>query len=324
MPSRPGEWARRAPERDGLNQRRAGCATGGTILGWSFIRCPHAPDQGAAMDEPHLSVQAAANRVGLTEFGLRKAIDRGELRPVPGTLPLRLDAGDVERLISARRTAAIQRLTARGVDLVQLAKDARMFLRPPAGAPSSGGVSRVGADVVAVFGAAAVNAAAIQDPSVCGWCATTVAARMLGTRAPAYSAAYAALLGPPCAKDTAVVADAMAKLDGRVNAGAQRPARARTEPAVSPRPATPPQTSPAAVQGRVGAAPGRASMSTLSAALRAAGGVSTARYRGKRNCGHLVAEQCGCPRASSRVVTASVGAHTHGCGCGCSVHGAQR
>lgn len=271
-------------------------------------------------DPQHLSVQAAASRVGLTEFGLRKAIDRGELRPVPGTLPVKLDAGDVERLISVRRTAAIQRLAARNVDLVALARDTRLFLRPPAGAPSSGGVSRVGADVVAVFGAAAVTAAAVQDPGVCGWCAATVAARMLGAAPPAYSAAFAALLGPPCSKDMSVVADAMARLDVRINAGARRPVRARTAVPVSPRPATPPQAVPAAVQRPAGPTARPASPGVLRAALAAAG--ATARP-GRLRCGHWLADECACPRAS-RAVTASARptprTEPHGCGCVCPEH----
>jgi hypothetical protein len=219
------------------------------------------------MNGQQLSVQAAAGRIGLTEYGLRKAIERGELRPVPGTLPLKLDPTDVERFITARRTAAIERLAARGVDLAQLAADTRAFLRPPAWAPASGGVAKVGADVVAVFGVPALTAAAITDPGVCGWCAATVAAGMLGTVPPAYSQAFAVLLGPPCSRDRAVVDEALEKARAAVHG----PSAARTAVPAARRPTVPPPTIQAAVQRPAAGPAGRATRTVLRAAMRAAG-----------------------------------------------------
>jgi hypothetical protein len=219
------------------------------------------------MNGQQLSVQAAAGRIGLTEYGLRKAIDRGELRPVPGTLPLKLDPADVERFITARRTAAIQRLAARSVDLAQLAADTRAFLRPPAGAPASGGMSRLGPDVIAVFGVAALTAAAITNPNTCGWCAATFAAGMLGTAPPAYTQPLAVLLGPPCAKDRAVVAEALEKARAAVHG----PSAARPAVPAAQRPTVPPPTAHAAVQRPVARPAGRATRTVLHAALRAAG-----------------------------------------------------
>jgi hypothetical protein len=291
------------------------------------------------MSENFLSVQAAANRVGFTEFGLRKSIDRGELRAVPGTLPIKLDPADVERFISARRTAAIQRITARGTDLVQLARDVRMFLRPLPGAPSSGGVSKVGAEVMALFGPAALNAAAIRDPGVCGWCATTVASRMLGTEMPAYSAAYVELLGNPCAKDRAVLDAELDRLRREVNAGARRPSVARAAPVVAPRPASPRPSSPAAVQRPVQASRGPLPAQTAAASWRATTAAATRPpgwpyFVGNKACGTPVGQACAChppravtasakpkPKPKKATPTTMPGAKragVHSCGCTCT------
>jgi hypothetical protein len=146
-----------------------------------------------------LAIRAAAKRLGVTEWAVRKAVVRGELRELPAAGPARLDADEVARFGRARQAAALERFTAKGTDLVQLAVSVRSFLRPYPGDPR-GTVSTLGADVVAVFGPAALHAAGVAEPA-CSWCASVVAAGMLGTDPPAYGDAMVALLGKPCARD---------------------------------------------------------------------------------------------------------------------------
>lgn len=178
-----------------------------------------------------LAIQQAAKRLGLTEWGLRKAVTRGELRLLPIAGPGRLAAAEVERFRRARQAAALERLAARGTDLVQLARDTRRFLQPHPGDPQFG-VSRLGPDPVAVFGAPALHAACLPEPT-CGWCASVVAAQMLGGEAPAYGEAMRALLGEPCARDMERFARAeLDKLAARVRpAGGGRSAGRSVSPA---------------------------------------------------------------------------------------------
>jgi len=219
-----------------------------------------------------------------------------------------------------QQPAALQRITARGTDLVQLARDTRQFLRPAPGAPSSAGVSAVGDDVRAVFGMPTLTAAAITDPGVCRWCAAVVAAQMLGTVPPAYSPAFAELLGRPCGRHGGLLRAEMAELRVQVDAGAVRPSRARTAPSVPVRPATPQKTAVRPVQRPSGPSARPVPPAVLRAALASAGMPPRARYSGRRNCGHLVAEQCRCPRVASRPVTAAARPGPHPCGCACEQH----
>ena len=156
------------------------------------------------MDEPGrippLSVKAAAQRLGMTEYGTRGLIASGQLRPVVRTPSVKLAVQDVEQLRVARRDAAVAEFTARGVDLVKLATNTRRQLRPEPADPLPGGVrglSGLPANVRAFFGPAALAALTLSDRTQCGWCAARVAAGMLRVPEPRYGDVFHALLGDP-------------------------------------------------------------------------------------------------------------------------------
>ena len=118
-----------------------------------------------AVDEPGrippLSVKAAAQRLGMTEYGTRGLIEAGKLRPVVRFPSVRLSAADVEDLRVARREAAVAEFAARGVNLVKLATDTRRMLRPEPADPLPAGVrglSGLPSNVRAFFGPAALMA----------------------------------------------------------------------------------------------------------------------------------------------------------------------
>ncbi|NGO43783.1 hypothetical protein [Streptomyces ureilyticus] len=281
-----------------------------------------------------VAIRAAANRLGITEWAVRKAVLRGELKELPGPGPARLDADEVDRFRRARQTAALARIGARGTDLVQLARDARSFLRPYPGAPTSGKVSSLGADVVAAFGAAALHAAAVREG--CGWCAAAMAARLLGTEPPAYGTAMLALLGEPCAKDMKRFAGAeMERLRAQVHPGGTPPAAARTAPvtaAGSMAPPVPPVQRPRSAQSQddtgktMVAARLRETRARLKSAKRSGDQrraielrrmiqsleadaarvdgrpavTASAARPGTLRCGHALAAGCSCPRRASR------------------------
>lgn len=184
------------------------------------------------MIEP-LSVRAAAQRLGLTEYGTRGLIEAGKLRPVVRTPSIRVGAADVEDLRVARRDAAVAEFTARGVDLVKLAGDTRRLLRPEASDPVAGGekgLSQLPSNVRAFFGPAALAALTLRDRDECCWCAARVAAGLLKVPAPRWGEVTAALLGDPCAGCMKRFAGAeLAKLRSRVGGVAARPSAARTE-----------------------------------------------------------------------------------------------
>lgn len=189
-------------------------------------------------DEPDmvkpLSVKAAAQRLGLTEYGTRGLIEAGKLRPVVRTPSIKLSAADVEDLRVARRDAAVTEFTARGVDLVKLAGDTRRMLRPEALDPVTGGetgLSRLPSNVRAFFGPAALAALTLPDRGQCCWCAARVAAQLLKVPEPRYGEVTQALLGDPCREDMSRFADAeLSKLRARVHPGSVRPSVARSEP----------------------------------------------------------------------------------------------
>lgn len=192
-------------------------------------------------DEPDvvkpLSVKAAAQRLGLTEYGTRGLIEAGKLRPVVRTPSIKLSAADVEDLRVARRDAAVAEFTARGVDLVKLAEDTRRLLRPEALDPVTGGetgLSRLPSNVRAFFGPAALAALTLPDRGQCCWCAARVAAQMLKVPEPRYGEVLHALLGDPCREDMGRFAGVeLAKLRARVHPGSVDPSAARTEPAAA-------------------------------------------------------------------------------------------
>lgn len=194
-----------------------------------------------------LSVKAAAQRLGMTEYGTRGLIEAGKLRPVVRTPSVKLAALDVEDLRVARRDAALEEFTRRGVDLVKLARDTRRQLRPELGDPLPGGVrglSVLPANVRAFFGPAALMALTMPDREACGWCVARVAAGLLKVPEPRYGEVFLALLGNPCASDMRRFSrPELDRLRARVHPGGTRPPAARTT-SVTAAGSTPPAAPP--------------------------------------------------------------------------------
>lgn len=190
------------------------------------------------MDTPDviepLSVEQAAARLGRSTMRVHDMIKEGKLRPVARN-PVKLMAADIEQLRQARHDAAVEELTARGVDLVKLARDVRRQIRPLPMDPFSGGVKGVTSlprKVRDLFGPAALMALTLQDRDECCWCAARVAAGMFKVPPPKYGTVMLALLGDPCATDMRRFAGAeFEKLRARVHPGAGAPPAARTGPA---------------------------------------------------------------------------------------------
>ncbi|MDJ1131769.1 helix-turn-helix domain-containing protein [Streptomyces iconiensis] len=255
-----------------------------------------------------ISVADTARRVGVSERTVYDLIQAGALR-ARGT-PLRVDEGAVEELLLARRGEAAARVG----DLERFAVKAVAALRTI-------GVERswtpTHTDAVALFGAAAVKAARMQEGSGCRWCWARMTAAVHGGLMPGRFgfAAYRVLLGEPCAVD---MRDLRRMLSGAEKAAAgadeAQPA-ARTEPPQGPGPKQRP------------AAPERA---------RTASG-----KRRRKACGTAVGWPCLChdmsgtraaePIRGPRSITASTrkpepkkrpapkrAQRMHGCGCRCA------
>ena len=190
-----------------------------------------------------------------------------------------------------------------------------------------------------LFGTAALTAAQSEDGS-CRWCRAAEYGRVLSTWAPTvFSPALAELFGQaPCQQcGPRLYGSVMAALRSRVHPGGERPAEGRAEPAVpvmraqarppvrrAPAPAQPVQDDDggkAAIQRRR-----REVQSRITAARRAGDTKYEAQLRlqlmaltadaavvdGRRSlksrpgvlrCGHLLAANCSCPRASKRVTS---------------------
>ncbi|MCX4906863.1 RodZ family helix-turn-helix domain-containing protein [Streptomyces sp. NBC_00878] len=271
-----------------------------------------------------VSVEQAATRLGISKWGAYKALERGDLKGLPGRGPARLDPADVERFRRARQTAALERYAAKGTDMVRLAHSTRAFMRPYPGA-NTGRVSAVGSDVVAAFGAAALHAAGVREG--CCWCASEIAAQLLGTEPPVYGEAMLALLGKPCPKDMKRFTGVeMERLRARVHPADVRPSGARTEAAGPPAPATRPQPAQP-VQNDDGKALVASRLRETRARLKDAkrrgdqayairltqiargleadaavvdGRLTASARPGTLRCGHLLAAGCACPRRASK------------------------
>lgn len=188
---------------------------------------------------PPLSVRAAANRLGFSTWGVYKAIDRGELKPVTKN-PVQVLASDVEALRSRKQDEAIARI---GADrLLKLAEDVRVQLHPPvtaAGRRGHAALELISETVKSALTMPLLHAAAMPDGSGCRWCAAEVAGRMLGIPVSAKllksQIGLALLGGPGCEKHRAFVAGRMRELGARVHPGVERSAGGRAE-AVAPAP----------------------------------------------------------------------------------------
>lgn len=181
---------------------------------------------------PPLTVRVAANRLGLSVWGIHKAIDRGELSLVTRS-PLQVSAADVEQMRQRRRDEAIDRI---GVDrMARVAADVRAQLHPPFGSGAPGGhaaLEKMSERVKAAFGMPLLHAAAMPAGSGCRWCHAENAGRMLRVpvRQETLSSEFgiALLGGPECERHRGVVRDRMGQLAGRVHPGRGRPGDGRT------------------------------------------------------------------------------------------------
>jgi hypothetical protein len=284
--------------------------------------------------ESALSVKAAAARLGLSEYGLRKIIDRGELRPVT-TNPVKLLPDDIAALRQRRQDAAIARL---GVDrLAKVARDVRAQLHPlvSSGAPRGHDALELIPEVTkSAFTMPLLHGAAMPDGSGCRWCAAVVAGRMLRTSvsdALLASDVGMALLGDPvCEAHRGLLRGRMDALRASVHpGGAVRPSAARTEPVKAPGGAVASVAAPRAAVRPVGDDGGRELVGRrrreVQAALTAAkrrgderhasqlrqqlrgltadaarvDGRAVASRPGRLACGHLLAAGCACPRRAS-------------------------
>lgn len=179
------------------------------------------------MDE--INAAAAARRLGVTEWAVRKMITAGRLPNRSRTGPALVASADVDRVIQERRAEAL----GRHPDPVAFARQVRAQLWPdevltrqvvladgrterwatggyyPAAgqvAPASGpeALRTLTPDAAAVFGRAAVEVAAApaeQFAGACGFCFADMSARVHGGLRPSDAPAYRVLLGEPCAAD---------------------------------------------------------------------------------------------------------------------------
>jgi hypothetical protein len=210
---------------------------------------------------PALTVRAAANRLGFSEWGVRKAVERGELVPVVRH-PIKVSAADVEALRARKQDEAIARL---GVDrLARVARDVRAQLHPPvsSGAPRGhDALALIPETTKAALGMPLLHACAMPEGSGCRWCAARTASLML--RVPLRDATMAsevglALLGrPECADHRALVRARMAELAAEVHPGGVRAPVARTGPVGASGGAVPPAPVPRAAAKPVGDDGGR-------------------------------------------------------------------
>lgn len=154
-----------------------------------------------------LSVEQAAQHLGLSDVAVYKMIRRGGLAAV-GTDPVRLALADVQELHQARQVDALRALERRRRDAVTLAREVRDRLHPrhlpSANLPGEAERTRqfrvavLPGDAKTLFGLAALRAAASASDG-CRWHLAREFAAADGGWAPeAYSEAFRELLGPPC------------------------------------------------------------------------------------------------------------------------------
>lgn len=286
---------------------------------------------------PPLTVRTAANRLGMSVWGVHRAVERGELKPVVRH-PIKVSAADVESMRLRKQSGAIERI---GADrLVKTAREVRAKLHPPvtSGAPRGhDALEDLPEATKQALGPALLAGAAMPDGSGCRWCAATVAGELL--RTPVAAATLAgevgvALLGEPgCEEHRALLRGRMAEFAAEVHPGVTRPSTARSglvRAPVGQRPQAP-VVRPAAralvddggkalvsrrrreVQARLKAARRsgdlpyalrlqRQLQSLVADAARIDGrsSVTASARPGVLRCGHRLDARCSCPRRASR------------------------
>jgi hypothetical protein len=212
-----------------------------------------------------LTIAQTARHLGLSDSGVRKAIERQELFILPGTSPVKLNAEAVETARLLRREVLLAELASRRQTPVTLAREARRVLFPSApgvNLPQHAAedqrrrLSLVPNEARQLFGVASLTAACTE--AGCRWCTAQKFAEVLGGWAPdAYSEGFAALFDQaPCERcGPRLHGTAMAALAARVHPGGERRSGGRTEGAApvmraEPRPAARRASGPARpVQG---------------------------------------------------------------------------
>ncbi|MCZ4515694.1 hypothetical protein O3Q52_47830 [Streptomyces sp. ActVer] len=287
------------------------------------------------------SIAQTARHLGLSDSGVRKMIERQELFLLPGTDSAKLDAEQVETVRLLRREALILDLASKRQTPVTLARDVRerLFpLRDTTVLPQYEAerqrqrLSLVRTEARQLFGVAALTAACVKDG--CRWCSAQDFARILGGWAPdAYSEGFAALFAQePCEVcGPRLYGAVLASLTARVHPGRQRLPDARAEAAAAAAPVPPaPRSEPARpvqrddgkamvsqrlrdVRGRLKDARRRGDthhamelqqqLQALTADAAVVDGRPTKARPGTLRCGHLLAQNCSCPRVASKRAT---------------------
>lgn len=172
----------------------------------------------------YLSINQAAESLGITTQGVRLMISRGRMTNAAGRgLPAMVTARDIERVRRERRREALSRTPSEAVyaasvlnalhpptgDTVTLADgreayaDARTIAwasQQPRGQVALDAVLRTAVDATALWGRDAVIAAAING-GACRWCFARNSASVHGRPAPEDAPALRVLLGTPCPVD---------------------------------------------------------------------------------------------------------------------------
>jgi hypothetical protein len=174
------------------------------------------------------TIAQAARHLGVSDNGARKMIGRAELTVLPGSDPVRLDAGHVDAVLKLRQAAAVHDLVRRRSSAVQLAQEARRILLPaahesrplPDRSATSWALrmSLVPVEAKTLFGLAALTAVGCEDG--CRWCRAGDFARVLGGWAPdSFGEGFEALFGQkPCGVcGPALYAPVLASLRARVH-----------------------------------------------------------------------------------------------------------
>jgi hypothetical protein len=176
-----------------------------------------------------LTIAQAAKFLGVSDTAARKMIGRQELSVLPGSDPIRLDAGHVEAVLGLRQADAVHDLVRRGSSAVRLARETRAALLKPhesrplpdrRAASWSLRMSLLQPAARTLFGVASLTAVGSQDG--CRWCRAADFARVLGGWGPTrYGEGFAALFGQePCEKcGPRLYGSVMESLGVRVRAG---------------------------------------------------------------------------------------------------------
>ncbi|MGW1063341.1 hypothetical protein ACWD4F_02290 [Streptomyces aureus] len=176
-----------------------------------------------------INAAAAARRLGVTEWAVRKMISAGRLPDRAPSGPALVASADVDRVMSERRAEALNRHP----DTMAFARQVRAQLWPdevltrqvtlidgrteqwavggyyPADgqvAPASGreALRTLSPDAAALFGRAVLEVAALPVKAFtgsCRFCFADVSARVHGGLRPTDAPAFRVLLGEPCAAD---------------------------------------------------------------------------------------------------------------------------